>query len=63
MVTDFQNNIDTIRLLDFGVANFAQARAHATQSGAHVVFDFGEGDALTIRNTTIAALADDMIFV
>lgn len=63
VVMDFQDNIDTIRLLDFGVSNFVQARAFATQSGSNVVFDFGEGDILTIRNTTINALGDDLLFV
>lgn len=51
------------KMLDFGVTSFAQARTHATQSGTDVVFDFGGGDTLTIRNITINALADDMIFV
>lgn len=62
-VTDFQDNVDTIRLLDFGVTTFAQARTYATQSGTDVVFSFGAGDTLTIRNATINALADDVIFV
>ncbi|SMO74436.1 calcium-binding protein [Paracoccus laeviglucosivorans] len=62
-IMDFQDNIDTIRLLDFdGVTNFAQARAHAVQTGANVTFDFGGGDRLVVRNTTLDALADDMIF-
>lgn len=62
LVSDFQDNVDVIELRDFGINNFAQARTYATQSGNHVVFDFGEGDSLTVRNTTINALADDMIF-
>jgi len=63
VILDFQDNIDTIRLLDFGVASFAQARSFAMQSGTNVVFDFGDGDVLTIRNTTINALGDDLLFV
>lgn len=63
-VMDFQDGVDKIRVLDFaGVNNFTQASTYASQSGAHVVFDFGGGDTLTVRNTTLAALADDMIFV
>lgn len=62
-VADFQDNLDTIRLQGFaGVTNFAQARSHATQQGQDVVFDFGGGDVLTVRNTTIGALADDLAF-
>lgn len=54
-ILDFQDNIDTIRLLDFGVSNFVQARAYATQSGSNVVFDFGDGDVLTVRSTAWSA--------
>lgn len=61
-ILDFEDNTDTIRLLDFGVSNFAQARAYATQSGSNVVFDFGDGDVLTVRDTTINALGDDLLF-
>ncbi|SFY43283.1 hypothetical protein SAMN04244548_04648 [Paracoccus pantotrophus] len=57
-----EDNTDTIQLMNLGVTTFAQARTHATQNGADVVFDFGSGDTLTVRNTTINALADDMIF-
>jgi len=63
VIMDFQDNIDTIRLLDLGVSNFAQARAFAMQNGTSVVFDFGDGDILTVRNTTINALSDDLLFV
>ncbi|SMO94989.1 calcium-binding protein [Paracoccus laeviglucosivorans] len=63
VITDFRNDVDTIRLLDFGLTSFAQARGHATQVGANVVFDFGGGDTLTIRNATINALSDDLLFV
>lgn len=64
VVTDFQDNLDTIRVLDFAnITNFAQARSHAVQRGADVVFDFGGGDTLTIRNATISSLSDDMVFV
>ena len=62
VVLDFQNNVDTIQLRDFGISSFAQARAHATQQGADVVFNLGDGDVLTIRGATIGQLADDMIF-
>ena len=62
VILDFQVNIDTIRLLDFGVANFAQARTYTTASGSDVVFDFGDGDTLKIHNTTINALGNDLLF-
>lgn len=62
-VIDFQNNVDQIRLLSFGVTSFAEAKTYATQSGTNVIFDFGSGDTLRIDNITINALSDDMIFV
>ena len=62
-VVDFENNVDQIRLLNLGITTFSQAATYATQSGSNVLFDFGNGDTLRIDNTTIIALADDMIFV
>ena len=48
-------------LRGFGVTTFAQISAYASQSGADVVFNFGTGGMLTLRNITLAALADDMV--
>ncbi|AZY92938.1 MULTISPECIES: family 16 glycosylhydrolase [Paracoccus] len=62
-VMDFQDDIDTIRMIDFGIASLAQARDHAAQIGANVVFDLGDGDVLTVRNMTIDGLGNDLIFV
>ncbi|MTH78393.1 calcium-binding protein [Paracoccus aestuariivivens] len=62
-IVDFQDGIDRIRLQGFGdVTNMAQARAHASQVGANVVFDFGDGDVLTVQNARINAVLDDLIF-
>ena len=63
VILDFQDDIDAIRLVDLGISNFDQARVHATQNDAHIVFDFGDGDTLTVRNTTITVMGDDLIFV
>lgn len=62
LILDFQDNTDKIRFLDLGVSSASQARSFARQDGADVIFDFGAGDVLTVRNITIGALADDMIF-
>lgn len=62
LIVDFEDNADTIRLLDFGISNFTQARNHAVQDGDDVVFDLGGGDVLTVRDITINALSDDMVF-
>lgn len=61
-IVDFQDNVDTIRILDFGLTTFAQAKAYSIQSGADVVFNFGAGDGITIRNTAINTLGDDLVF-
>lgn len=62
-IADFTNNADTIRLIGLGVSTVNQALAKADQVGASVVFDFGQGDRLTVVNTTIAELRDDLAFV
>ena len=63
-VEDFENNIDTLAFAGFaGVRSAAAALARASQSGAHVVFDFGNGDRLTVLNTTLGALADDIVIL
>ena len=60
-VVDFANDVDTLVFDGFaGVTTVAQALSHATQSGAHVIFDFGAGDRLTVLNTTLAALSNDI---
>jgi Ca2+-binding RTX toxin-like protein len=52
------NTDDKIRLVGFGDAfnTFAEVLAAATQSGANVVIDFGNGDVLTLANVQRSAL-------
>lgn len=57
-VADFQDDLDSI--LFVGLGSLAEVTATASQSGADVVLDFGGGDILTVRDTTIAALNDDL---
>lgn len=61
-VMDFENDVDVLVLSGFaGVTTAVQALSHALQYGANVVFNFGEGDMLTVLNTTKAALLDDLL--
>lgn len=61
-VRDFQNDSDTLAFGGFaGVTQAAHALDLARQSGADVIFDFGGGDRLVVTNTTLAALADDIV--
>jgi Ca2+-binding RTX toxin-like protein len=63
-VMDFQDNIDTIALVGFaGLTTADKALTYASQAGADVVFKFGTLDSLTVANTTLAALRDDLSFL
>ena len=59
-ILDFEDNIDILNFTEFGFATVAEAQAFATQIGSDVVYDFGGGDILTVKNMTIAALDDDI---
>lgn len=59
-VAGFEDDLDQITLLNMGFATPAEALAFADQVGAHVVFDFGSGDSLTVLNTTIQQLENDL---
>ncbi|OYU39293.1 MAG: hypothetical protein CFE33_12895 [Pseudorhodobacter sp. PARRP1] len=62
-VLDFENDVDVLVLRGLtGITTAAEALSHAVQQGAHVVFNFGDGDVLTVLNTTTAALIDDILF-
>ncbi|GAA6199962.1 hypothetical protein [Aquicoccus sp. SU-CL01552] len=58
-ITDFTDDLDVIVFRDLG--DSADILDHATQRGADVLFDFGGGDTLTVLDTTIDALSDDIL--
>jgi len=58
-VVDFKDDIDTLRFSKLG--DVATVIATATEVGTDVVFDFGGGDILTVLDTTVNALSDDII--
>ena len=61
-ITDFGNNIDTIRIGDgFGFATAGQALQFADEVGDDVVFSFAGGQVLTVLGATIAALSNDLM--
>lgn len=64
-IKDFDTSRDKIELdTDLGVSTFSDTMAHATQVGSDVVFDFGNGDTLTLENIQISDLAaNDFAFV
>ena len=62
LITDFANDSDTVELLGIaGVLTVAQALSHASQIGADVLFDFGTDGSLTLANTQIATLSNDLV--
>lgn len=58
-VRDFQDNMDSLRITTMAGVSMA----NAAQVGADVVFTLGAGDLVTVLNTTLAALANDVIFL
>ena len=62
-ISDFQNDVDTIILRGLGFSSTTTAMYYANQIGTSVVFDFGQGDTLTVLNTTVAVLANDILLV
>lgn len=57
-ILDFQDDIDVIRVKKLG--NLSSVLDSADQIGSDVVFDFGGGDTLTVLNTTLNAISDDV---
>lgn len=62
-IQDFENDVDTITFSKMGFASVATAMSYASQSGTDVVFNFGGGDTLTVLNTTLLTLQDDILLV
>lgn len=60
-VSDFVDDLDQISFGGFGFSTAQEALSHATQVGSNVVFNFGAGDTLTVVNTNLAALTDDVL--
>lgn len=64
VIADFRAIEDDLVLNNnLGVNTAAQALSHATQVGANVVFDFGDGDTLTLTSVLKSSLhADNFLF-
>lgn len=61
---DFEDDVDTLVFTGLpGVAQVADVLALAHQQGAHVRIDFGQGNSILVANTSLAALADDIVIL
>ena len=65
IVNDFQNNIDTIEFDNFTNTTTTAAfiSDFATVNGNDVIFDFGSDGSLTVLNTTLGQLQNDIEIV
>ncbi len=59
-LNDFQDDIDVIQFSAFPFSDPADAMSYADQVGRNVVFDFGNGDILTVENATMSQLLNDV---
>jgi Ca2+-binding RTX toxin-like protein len=62
VIKDFENNVDIIELDNFSLSK-TQAIDLAEQVGSDVVFDFGADGILTVEDTTIGMLVNDLEMV
>jgi len=62
-ITDFQDGIDIIELRGFSSPSTSEVFAAASQVGSDVMFSLGGGDVLTIENTQIDMLFDDVFII
>ena len=63
VIKDFENNVDTIELDNFGFASVAEALAEASNVSGNVIFDFGSDGTLIVENASIAQLENDVDIV
>lgn len=59
IIRDFENDVDMIKITGLGTVE--QILDKATEISGNVVFDFGNGDMLTVLNTTIIEVSDDLL--
>lgn len=62
-ISDFEDDTDLIQLDNFTFAGGLDAFDFATEIDGNVIFDFGDGDTLTVLNATISQLGNDLEMV
>ena len=61
VITDFEDDIDTLDLSGLGYSTLSDASSGMSQRGDNIIFDVGNGDAITILNMDIDSLANDIV--
>lgn len=61
IIFDFRNDVDGLDLTRLGYSSVNQALDDASRQGGNLVFDFGDGDTLTVNNITADQIADDIL--
>ncbi|WP_431272867.1 family 16 glycosylhydrolase [Dankookia sp. P2] len=56
VIYDFEQGLDTIRLQDYALFNFAAVKAAMTQTGLDTTIALGGGEKLVLRNTLASSL-------
>ncbi len=62
-ITDFENDLDTLSFTHSEISTVDAAIALAAEVGGDVVFTFADGSIITVENSTIAALTDDISII
>jgi len=63
VVTDFEDNVDVLKIQRADVTTVADAVGFGADVGADVVFTFDDGTEITVKGMTLANLTDDISIV
>ncbi|MFY0312673.1 M10 family metallopeptidase C-terminal domain-containing protein [Leisingera sp. D0M16] len=62
LITDFGDGFDTLDLRSFGFTSEAEVFSNASQISKNVVFDFGNGDKLTLQEVELEDLKGNVLY-
>jgi serralysin len=61
VIHDFADDVDTLQVSGHGT--LADVLGDAKEQNGNVIFDFGGGDIINVKNITIAEIIDDLVIV
>ncbi len=59
IIRDFENDVDVIQFVGLGTTS--EVLSKGIEIDGDVEFAFGDGDTLTVQNTTLAEISDDIL--